>query len=152
LRRVGGNVLISGNVLPKLETVGGRYGIRWAFFFHSPKLTHVGGGLVPHKATDIIAPELETVGGDLLTTHPAKKIHAPKLKSVGGSFQAGSVVELHVPLLRSVGGNMDTQSVEGFYTSYIHVGGEWIAYPGALEDWQRRYAARMAMRCEVIEF
>jgi len=151
LRRVGGNVLVMGNVLPKLETVGGRYAIRWAFAFHAPKLVHVGGGLVPHKATDIIVPELETVGGDLFTTLPAQKIHAPKLGSVGGSFLAGSVVELHVPLLRSVGGDFDTRSAEGFYTSYIDVGGEWIAYPGAKEEWQRRYAARMAMCCEVFE-
>jgi len=150
LRRVGGNVLVMGNVLPKLETVGGRYAIRWAFAFHAPKLVHVGGSLYPHKATEIIAPILEAVGGDFLTTHPAKKIHAPKLSSVEGSFLAGSVEEIDIPKLRSVGGDFDTRSAEGFYTSYIDVGGEWIAYPGAKEEWQRRHAARMAMRRESI--
>lgn len=146
LRHVGGNVMLAGYMPPSLETVGGRLGVSWSFAFHAPKLKHVGGCLVPHKCTELIVPLLETVGGGLLVTHAATKIHAPTLRFVGGDFLAGSVADIRAPLLRSVTGDMDTSSARQYYHPAVKVGGQWTVCPGAVEDWVKREAARVAMR------
>jgi hypothetical protein len=41
---------------------------------------------------------------------------------------------------------VDTSSAKGFYNPRIRVGGEWITYPGDVEDWNRNEAARKAMK------
>ena len=146
LRHVGGNVMLAGSVPPSLESVGGRLGVSWSFAFHAPKLKHVGGCLVPHKCTQLIVPLLESVGGGLLLSHAATKIEAPRLRSVGGDFLAGMVGEIRARLLRSVSGDMDTSNAKGFYHPDIRVGGNWKCSPEAVAIWQRREAARLAMR------
>lgn len=146
LRHVGGNVMIAGYMPPLLETVGGRLGVSWSFDFHAPKLKSIGGCFVPHQCTELIVPSLETVGCALLVTHAAKKIHAPKLRFVGGDFIAGLVGQIRAPLLRKVSGNLDTHSAKEFYDPSVEVAGEWLIFPGAVENWERRKAARLLIR------
>lgn len=146
LRVVGGNMMIAGLIPPKLETVGGRLGVYWSFECNAPRLQHVGGCLVPHKCTKLVVPMLETVGGSLVMTHAATRIEAPSLCSVGGDFIAGLVEQIRAPLLRNVAGNLDSNSAKEFYHPSIEVGGEWTVFPGAVKDWEKRKAARLAIR------
>lgn len=146
LRHVGGNVMIAGYMPPLLETVGGRLEVSWSFDFHAPKLKSIGGCFVPHKCTELIVPSLETVGCAFLVTHAAKKIHAPKLRFVGGDFIAGLVGQIRAPLLRNVSGNLDSHSAKEFFHPGLDVGGVWLIFPGAEEEWEKRNAARLLIR------
>ena len=133
-------------VPPRIESVGGRFGIYWVDNLSVPKLRQVGGALVCTKAEAVEAPLLETIRGGFLLGSEARKLHAPCLRSVGGDFLAAAVTDLRLPRLRSVGGDLDTRSATGYYHPDLRVEGEWTICPGALENWFLRDAARKAMR------
>lgn len=146
LREVGGDMMVVGHVPPRLETVGGRLGAYWLFEFESPRLRHVGGALVAPKSEVVLTPLLETIGGGLLQGNRAHRLHAPSLRTVGGDFLAASVTDMRVPRLRIIGGDMDTRGAQGYYHPAVRVEGEWTTCPGAVEDWTKRLAARLAIR------
>jgi len=148
LRVVGRNLLIAGYVPPLLESVGGIFSAYWTFGFDSSRLRHVGGSLILHKAETVILAALESIGGGFLLGDHTRSLHAPQLHTIGGDFLATSVTKLRAPRLLCVGGDMDTLSAKGYYHPSIKVGGSWTTYPGAIEDWVARDAARRALKCK----
>ena len=150
LRHVGGKTQILGQFPPRLETVGRSLGVYWCFNAQSSCLRSVGDYLVLTKAETIHLPALERIGGSFLLTLLVKSIDVPMLESIGGDFLAPCAEHIRARALRSVGGNMDTSSSKGFYDPRIQAGGKWITYPGEIEDWHRRDAARRALKCKPI--
>lgn len=146
LRHIGGSAQLMGQFPPRLESVGGSLGLYWCFYAHSSSLKSIGDYLILTKADAIHLPELEAIGGSLLLTLLAKSIHVPKLQSIGGDFLAPCAERIYARALRSIGGSADTSRCKGFYSPHIRVGGEWITYPGDVEDWHRRNAARKALK------
>jgi len=150
LRHVGGKTQILGQFPPRLETVGRSLGVYWCFRAESSCLRSVGDYLVLTKAETIRLPVLERIGGSFLLTLLVKFIDVPKLESIGGDFMAPCAEHIRARALRSIGGKVDSSSAKGFYNPLIKVGREWIAYPGEIEDWHRRDAARRALKCKPI--
>jgi hypothetical protein len=146
LREVGGDMMVTGYVPPKLESVGGRLGVYWVFELNFTRLQLVGGSLMAPKAEVIIAPLLETIGGSFLANNSTRKVHTPKLRSIGGDFLIGSVTDLRAWLLRTIGGDMDTRCAKGYYHPAIRVGGQWTICPGSVEDWLMRAKVREVIR------
>lgn len=150
LQHVGGRAKVLGNIPPMLTTVGRSLGLYWSFSPESKHLKHVGDYLCLTKAEVVNFHELETIGGGFLLTLLTHVVHAPKLTSIGGEFLARSAHTLRMKSLRNVGGDMDTSAAKGFYDPRIVVAGEWTTYPGDVEDWQRRDAARRTLKSEDI--
>lgn len=146
LRHVGGRAKMLGYIPPQLTTVGGSLGLYWCFAAESKNLKSVGEYLCLTKAEAVSFSALESIGGGFLLTMATHSVHAPKLQSIGGDFLVEAAHDLRLPVLRSVGGDMDTSAAKGFYDPRIKVKGAWITYPGDIEDWQRRDAARRAMK------
>lgn len=146
LRHIGGRAQIMGHFPPQLETVGKSLGVYWCFRAESNCLRHVGGYLILTKAEALRLPALKTIEGGLLLTLLVKSIDVPRLESIGGDFLAPCAEHIRARALRSIGGSVDTRSAKGLYTPHIKVGGEWITYPGDVEDWHRRQAARRALK------
>lgn len=146
LRRVGGRAQILGHFPPQLETVGNTLGVYWCFKAESASLKHVGEFLILTKAEAIRFPVLETIGGGFLLTLLVKSIDVPKLESIGGDFFAPCAEHIRARALRNIGGNVDTSSAKGFYNTRIRVRGEWITYPGDVEEWHRNEAARRELK------
>lgn len=146
LRHIAGSAQILGQFPPRLETVGRSLGVYWCFRAQSACLRHVGGYLILTKAEALRLPALTTIEGGLLLTLLVKSIDVPKLESIRGDFLAPCAEHIRARTLRSIGGSVDTRSAKGFYTPRIQVGGEWITYPGDVEDWHRREAARRALK------
>lgn len=150
LRHIGGSAQLMGQFPPRLESVGRSLGLYWCFKAQSSTLRSIGDYLILTKADTIHLPALETIGGSLLLTLHAKFIHVPKLQTVGGDFLAPCAERICARALRSIGGNADTCSAKGFYSPRIGVGGEWVTYPGDIEDWHRRDAALKAIKSKDI--
>jgi hypothetical protein len=150
LKHVGGRAKVLGNIPPRLRTVGRSLGVYWGFAAESKHLKSVGDYLCLTKATSIHLSTLEHIGGSFLLTPLTHVIHAPKLKSIGGDFLADAAHDLRLPALRTVGGHMDTSAAKGFYDPRIQVGGAWAIFPGDIDHWNRRDAARKAMKSEDI--
>jgi hypothetical protein len=146
MRTVGGRLKVSGDLPPRLESVGGSLSTFWLFDFHAPHLKHVGGTLIPHKAETVDVPVLETIGGGFLACETTKRINAPKLCAIGDDFLASHTSDIRAHRLRDVGGDMDTYSAKQFYHPAIRVGGSWTCDPVAVHDWVIREKARQAMR------
>ncbi len=146
LHHVGGRAKMLGFLPPFLTTVGRSLGVYWCFDSESDRLQSVGGYLVLTKAITIRFPELVAIGGSFVLTYQTHVIHAMKLQSIGGDFMTGAAHDIRTPALRSVGGNMDTSSAKRYYHPRITVGGKWTTYPGDVEDWTHRDAARRAMK------
>lgn len=147
LRHVGGDVRIYGNELPALKHVGGDYRPRWAFDFEALKLVYVGGSLIPHKCTTMIAPRLENVGRDLCITQPVSILDLSNLKTVGRHFLT-TASEIKAPTLSIVSGSLVTNNAEDFYNPCMQVGGTCRLHPLAEEKAKLRIAARHAIRCD----
>lgn len=152
LRTVGGRLKITGTIPPLLESVGRSLSTFWGFDFCAPKLKHVGGILIPHKAELVDVPVLEAIGGGLLLANTNRRINAPMLRSIGGDFLASSTTNLRAPKLRTIAGDMDTRAAKHYYHPDIRVGGQWTICPGAVDDWLIREAARQAIRGAGIDF
>lgn len=60
----------------------------------------------------------------------AKSFHAPNLESVGGDLLADSAREVVAPRLRRVGGKLDTSSAREFWKTDLHCGA-WTQHPDA---------------------
>jgi len=150
LRHVGGRAQILGQFPPRLETVGRSLGVYWSFRAESSSLRSVGDYVVLTKAETIRLPVLERIGGSFLLTLLVKSIDVPQLESIGGDFMAPCAERIRARALQSVGGNMDTSSAKGFYNPRIKAGGNWITYPGDVEEWHRNEAARQALKREDI--
>jgi len=146
LHHVGGRAKMLGLLPPSLATIGKSLGVYWCFEAESDRLQNVGGSLVLTNAVIIHFPELVAIGGSFLLTFKTHVIHALKLESIGGDFLSKSAHEIRTPALRSVGGNMDTTSAKRYYHPRIKVSGEWTTFPGDVEDWTHRDAARRAMK------
>lgn len=146
LKHVGGRAKMLGNIPPLLTTVGRCLGIYWCFAAESKQLKSVGDYLCLTKAEVVRFPELQTIGGGFLLTLLTHVVHAPKLQSIGGDLIAGAAHDLRLPALRKVEGNVDTSAAKGFYNPRIAVGGHWTTYPGDVEYWTHRDAARRAMK------
>ena len=146
LREVGGNLVVAGHIPPRIESVGGRLGVYWIFTLQADHLRRVGGALLAPKAEAVVVPVLESIGGGFLLNHMTRKVQAPCLRSVGGDFLAETVTDMRVPRLRAVGGDLDSRSAKGYYHPEVRVAGEWTICPGAMEDWAKRLAARLAIR------
>lgn len=150
LHHVGGRAKILGWIPPSLATVGRSLGVYWCFRAESDRLKCVGDYLALTKAETVNLSGLETIGGSFLLTVQTQVIHTPRLQSIGGDFLAESAHDLRAPALRSVGGNLDSTSARGFYHPRIKVGGAWAIYPGDVEHWHRRDAARRALKQDPI--
>lgn len=150
LRHVGGRAQMLGYFPPRLETVGKSLGVYWCFKAESSCLRRVGDYLVLTKAEAIRLPVLESIGGSFLLTILVKSIDVPKLESIGGDFMAPCAEHIRARALQSISGSVDTSSAKRFYNPSIRVGGEWITYPGDVEDWHLRDLARKAMKCKPI--
>jgi hypothetical protein len=146
LRHVGGRTQILGQFPPRLETVGRSLGVYWCFRAESLSLRSVGDYICLTKAETIRLPVLERIGGSLLLTLLVKSVDVPKLETIGGDFMAPCAEHIRARALQSVGGNVDTSSAKGFYNARIRVRGEWITYPGDVEEWHRNEAARRALK------
>lgn len=146
LRHIAGSAQILGQFPPRLETVGRSLGVYWCFRAESSCLRSVGDYICLTKAESLRLPELQRIGGGLLLTLLVKSIDVSKLESIGGDFLAPCAEQIRARALRNIGGSVDTRSAKGFYTPRIKVGGEWITYPGDVEDWHRREAARRALK------
>ena len=146
LRRVGGRLKTIGKIPPRLESTGESLALFWSFNAESKSLRHVGGYLILAKAEEVRFPKLESIGGRFLPSPLTLKIDAPRLAHIGGDFLASSAIKIITPALCYVGGSMDTMNAKYFYNPKIKVGGTWTTYPGAVEDWARRDAARRAMK------
>ncbi len=147
LHHVGGDVRIYGSTLPALKHVGGDYRPRWAFDFQTLKLVYVGGSLIPHKCTTMIAPRLENVGRDLCITQPVSTIDLTNLKSVGRHFLT-TAYEIKAPALSRVSGSLITHNAENFYNPCIQIGGIYKLHPLAEKKAKLRIAARHAIQCD----
>ncbi len=146
LKHVGGRAKMLGNIPPRLTTVGRSLGVYWSFAAESKHLRSVGDYLCLTKAEVVRFPELETIGGGFLLTLLTHVVHAPKLQSIGGDFLVEAAHDLRLPALRKVVGSVDTSAAKGFYDPRIKVGGGWVTYPGDIEDWRLRDAARRAIK------
>ena len=146
LHHVGGRAKMLGSLPPRLTTVGRSLGLYWAFEAESDHLKSVGDYFALTKAEVVNFPQLETIGGSFLTTLKTHVIHVHTLRYVGGDFLADATHDLRAPALRIVGGNLDTTSAKEFYHPRIKVSGTWTTYPGDIEDWHRRDAARRALK------
>ncbi|MDP3850706.1 MAG: hypothetical protein Q8Q59_09400 [Luteolibacter sp.] len=143
---VGGDLIVVGHVPPRIETVGGRFGVYWLFDVEAPRLRSVGGAFVAPKAEMVAMPVLEKIGGGFLLSNMARRVQAPRLTFVGGDFLADAVRNLRAPRLRVVGGNLDTRSAIDYYHPDVRVAGEWTPHPDACVNWQRRESARQALK------
>jgi hypothetical protein len=150
LKHVDGGAKVLGSIPPLLTTVGRSLRIFWCFAAESKHLKSVGDYLCLTKPEIVRFPELEAIGGGFLLTLLTHVVDAPKLQSIGGDFIAAAAHTLRMRSLRNVGGNLETCAAKGFYDPRIVVGGEWTTYPGDVEDWQRRDAARKILKCEDI--
>lgn len=150
LKKVRGNVKLIAKFPQALETIGGILGVYSDFDFDAPCLKHIGRSFVLSKTQEIRVPVLETVGGGFLVTHTAKKINAPLLKSIKGDFLAGLVSKIHTPSLEFVARDLVSNSDKYFYDPNTCVLGKRITYPGAIQEWNHRMAAKRAMKCESI--
>jgi hypothetical protein len=146
LRDVGGDLVVVGQIPPRIRSVGGRLAAFWVFDFRADHLLRIGGALVAPKAEVVVVPALESIGGGLLLGYRARRLHAPLLRSVGGDLLAASVTDMRAPRLRDIGGDMDTRSALGYYHPHVRVGGDWTICPTAAANWTRREAARRAIR------
>ncbi len=153
LRSVGGRLKLSGELPPRLESVGRSLSTFWLFEFVAPNLKHVGGTLIPHKAETVHAPLLETIGGGFLVSDRTEKIEVPMLSSIGDDFLATHTTDIRAYRLRAIGGDMDTRSAKEFYHPAIRVGGDWTCDPDAIHHWVIREKARQALRyhCDLLE-
>jgi hypothetical protein len=143
---VGGDLIVVGNVPPRIETIGKRFGAYWLFDVNAPRLRSVGGAFVAPKAEMVVTPVLGKIGGGFLLSKMTRRVQAPRLTFVGGDFLADAVRNLRAPRLRVVGGNLDTRSAIDYYHPDLRVAGEWTPHPDACENWQRRESARQALK------
>jgi hypothetical protein len=141
LKKVGGNLLISGNLPPALITVEGRLGLYGTQPYNAPNLKIIGESFIVLRAKNHITPFLKNIGGDFLFGGFTSKINAPRLTNIGGDFLAFNAKDIEMFGLRNVGGNINTSKANHYYHPDIKLGGTWTIAPDALENWVRRKRA-----------